>query len=97
MCVQLILNMHLEAAAVLCTQGPALQVYTAWEQCVGKKSKIKGESDEYTLEVIKYKQGNKGDSKRVLILANSCKIVGMLWTHMVIVIPETPMLQSRHA
>ena len=45
---------------MLCLHPNNSQVYNAWSQCVGKKAKVKGESDEYTLEVIKYRKDNKG-------------------------------------
>jgi hypothetical protein len=35
-------------------------VYTAWQDCIGKKTKVAGESEEYTLEVVKWEEGNKG-------------------------------------
>lgn len=51
-------------ARILYTVRFCCKVYDAWDQCLGKKTKVnallKGESDEYTLEVIKYHEDNKG-------------------------------------
>eukprot|EP00983_Pelagomonas_calceolata_P040960 1137840-Pelagomonas_calceolata.AAC.2 len=57
------------------------QVYTSWEQCTGKKNKIKGESDEYTLEVIKYREDNKASkfavSQAIKIFGDSFRLTKM--------------------
>ena len=41
--------------------GLIVQISTHFEGLVGKRVRIKGESAEYSLEVVKYDKGSKGE------------------------------------